>query len=139
MIGLSPNKKQHMWKAINQKVVASREKLTQQTPKKPQASVYVLRGSTKTAFCISTQRESGLQEVGIGNRLECSNLFTHLMSLECVCVCVQMCLCLRIILTTSLCIFWEKCFGLRGLISQNFLLLISPLHLSSTLIKCFSS
>lgn len=34
------------------------------------------------------------------------------MSLESVCVCVQMCLRPCIILTTSLCIFQEKCFGL---------------------------
>ena len=40
MTGSPPNKKKYMWKAINKKVVASREKLIEQTPKRPQAFMY---------------------------------------------------------------------------------------------------
>lgn len=111
-----------MWKAIKKEVVASREKLTQQTPKMPQAFMYSMVLQRRHFAYQDIDRESVLQEVGIGNRLECSNLFMQLTSLEYVCVracvCVQMCLC--IILTTSLCIFQEKYFGLKVYYSKTF-------------------
>lgn len=57
---------------------------------KDASGIYVLRGSTKTTFCMSTHREY-IQEVDIGNRLECSNLLVQLMSLECMRVCKCVC------------------------------------------------
>jgi len=90
MIGLSPNKKQNTWKAINKKVVASREKLTQQTPTMPQAFMYSMVLQRQHFAYQHRDRESVLKGVGIGNRLECSFLM-QLMLFECVHVCKCVC------------------------------------------------
>lgn len=85
-----------MWKAIKKEAVASREKLTQQTPKMPQAFMYSMVLQRQHFACQYIDRESVLQEVGIGYRLEYSNLFMQLMSLECVCVHALVCKCVHV-------------------------------------------
>lgn len=118
-----------MWKAIKKEVVASREKLSQQTPKMPQAFMYSMVLQRQHFACQYIDRECVLQEVGIGNRLDCSNLFMQLTSLECVCVCTRVCANASMYNINYLTLhFPGKIFWLKGLLFQNFLLLISPLH-----------